>query len=190
MLDLARRCDWHQTHAEQVARLVSDLFDATRSLHGLSTEQRELIEYGSMLHDIGWHIAREKHHKHSQYLILHGDLKNFTREEIGIIANIARYHRKAKPKLSHKQFAKLSPHARKVVKVGAALLRIADGLDRSHSNVVTSLTCNITRKRVEIVLKARGDAELELWGPAASWRFLRGRFQKVIAVRTGVRDKA
>jgi len=178
VLDLARRCDWHQTHAEQVARLVSDLFDCTRSLHGLSTEQRELIEYAAMLHDIGWHIAREQHHKHSRYLILHGDLKNFTREEIGIIANIARYHRKAKPKLSHKQFAKLSQQARKVVKVGAALLRIADGLDRSHSNVVTSLTCNITRKRVEITLKARGDAELELWGARSKRDFFADVFKK------------
>ena len=100
----------------------------------------------------------------SQYLIRHGDLKNFTREEILIIANIARYHRKDKPKSSHKQFSKLSPSAKQVVKVGAALLRVADGLDRSHSGVVTGLSCRMTRKRVEITLKPRGDAELELWG--------------------------
>jgi exopolyphosphatase/guanosine-5'-triphosphate,3'-diphosphate pyrophosphatase len=163
VLDLARRCDWHQSHSEHVARLCLELFDALRPMHGLGTEQRELIEYGALLHDIGWHIARERHHKHSQYLILHGDLKNFTREEIRIIANIARYHRKANPKSSHKGFARLSAQGRRVVRIGAALLRIADGLDRSHSGAVSGLSCRITRKRVEITLKSRGDAELELW---------------------------
>ena len=163
VLDLARRCDWHQSHSEQVARLCVELFDATRPLHGLGTEQRELIEYAALLHDIGWHIAREKHHKHSLYLILHGNLKNFTSEEVRVIANIARYHRKAKPSASHKQFARLSKDARRVVRVGAALLRIADGLDRSHSGVVTGLSCRINGRRVEVTLKARGDAELELW---------------------------
>ena len=82
VLDLARRCDWHQAHSEHVARLCLELFDQLRPLHGLGTEDRELIEYGALLHDIGWHIAREGHHKHSQYLILNGDLKNFADEEV------------------------------------------------------------------------------------------------------------
>ena len=164
VLDLARRCDWHQSHSEQVAKLCLELFDATRPRHGLGAHDRELIEYGALLHDIGWHIAREKHHKHSMYLILHGNLKNFTREEVRIIANIARYHRKAKPSPVHKEYAALSSRARRVVRVGAALLRLADGLDRSHSGVVTALSSRLTHKRLEVTLKARGDAELELWG--------------------------
>jgi exopolyphosphatase/guanosine-5'-triphosphate,3'-diphosphate pyrophosphatase len=164
VLDLGRRCDWHQAHIEQVARLCVELFNVTRALHGLDGKARELIEYGAMLHDIGWHISRDGHHKHSMYLILHGNLLGFSREEVRIIANIARYHRKAAPNLSHKSFARLSRKAQKIVRVGAALLRIADGLDRSHSGVITGLSSRLTRKRVQITLKARGDAELELWG--------------------------
>ena len=108
VLDLARRCGCHQAHHEQVARLCVSLFDQTRSLHGLGTEERELIEYGALLHDIGLHIARERHHKHSQYLILHGNLQNFAREEVRVIASIARYHRKAKPSPKHPEYAALS----------------------------------------------------------------------------------
>jgi exopolyphosphatase/guanosine-5'-triphosphate,3'-diphosphate pyrophosphatase len=175
VLDLARRCDWHQAHSEQTARLCLELCDATKSLHGLDDEARQLVEYGSLLHDIGWHIARDRHHKHSMYLILNGNLRNFSREEVRVIANIARHHRKAPPKISHAEFAKLSPAGRKVVRVGAALLRIADALDRSHSGVVTGLSCRITKKRVEVTLKARGDAELELW----SARSKRALFHKV-----------
>ena len=178
VLDLARRCDWHQTHSEHVARLTAEVFDATRPLHRLGLEQRELIEYGALLHDIGWHIAREGHHKHSQYLILHGNLQNFTREEVRIIASVARYHRKSAPKPSHKQFSKLSSAGKRTVEIGAALLRIADGLDRSHSGVVTGFTTRITRKRVEITLKTKGDAELELWGARSKRKFFEDVFHK------------
>lgn len=164
VLDLARRCDWHQSHSEQVARLVLELFDQTKPVHKLTPEDRELIEYGTLLHDIGWHIGQQRHHKHSMYLILNGGLKNFTRDEVRVIANIARYHRKAKPSVEHSEFARLSAHGRRVVQIGSGLLRVADGLDRSHSSVVSGVRCKLRKKRLEIAVKAKGDAELEIWG--------------------------
>jgi exopolyphosphatase/guanosine-5'-triphosphate,3'-diphosphate pyrophosphatase len=164
VLDLARRCDWHQTHSEQVSQLTLQLFDELRSLHGLGAAERELIEYAAMLHDIGWHIGRKGHHKHSMYLIANGDLKEFSSEEIKVIANITRYHRKSPPKKSHKAYAGLSNHSKRVVNVGAALLRVADGLDRSHASVIQSLSCKIGEKKLKCKLVARSDAEFEIWG--------------------------
>jgi exopolyphosphatase/guanosine-5'-triphosphate,3'-diphosphate pyrophosphatase len=166
VLDLARRYDWHQKHSEQVTSLCLAMFDDLKSLHGLGAQDRELIEYAALLHDIGWHISGKSHHKHSFYLIAHGGLKDFTREEIQIIANIARYHRKNAPKKRHTRYAGLHAHAQKVVDVGAALLRIADGLDRSHASVIKSIHCKIDEKRVRCILDARTDAELEIWGAA------------------------
>jgi exopolyphosphatase/guanosine-5'-triphosphate,3'-diphosphate pyrophosphatase len=164
VIDLARRCDWNQTHSEHVAMLALKLFDELRPLHGLGTLERELIEYAALLHDIGWHIGRKGHHKHSAYLIRHGDLKDFSQEEVAAMANIARYHRKAIPTLDHAEYAALSKRARRIVDVGAALLRLADGLDRSHSSVVTNLRCRIEDSQVRCSVTARVDAELELWG--------------------------
>jgi exopolyphosphatase/guanosine-5'-triphosphate,3'-diphosphate pyrophosphatase len=165
VLDLARRCNWDQAHHEQVARLCTELFDQTLGLHGLGTEERELIEFGALLHDIGLHIAREGHHKHSQYLILNGNLKNFAPEEVRVIANVARYHRKSKPDpTAHPEYAVLSKRGKRVVNIGAALLRIADGLDRSHCGVVSGLKTKVGRHHVTVTVHARGDAELELWG--------------------------
>ena len=163
ILDLGRRCDWHQAHGEHVAKLALQLFDGLKSLHHLSPHDRELIEYGSMLHDIGWHISPEDHHKHGMYLIQHGSLKDFEPEDISVIALLTRYHRKAKPKLSHKGFAELSPKARKTVRVGAALLRVADSLDRTHCAAVSGLKVSVGSNRVKLVLTARGDTEMELW---------------------------
>jgi len=180
VLDLGRRSDWHQGHGDQVAKLCLELFDGTRSLHGLGAAQRELIEYGSMLHDIGWHIARERHHKHSMYLIMNGNLRNFSREEVRIIACIARYHRKAAPKPSHKVFRDLSAQGRQTVRVGAALLRIADGLDRSHSAVITGLSCRVSSKKVVVILKSRGDAELELWAARSKRELFTNVFKRTL----------
>jgi len=163
VIDLARRCDWHKTHSEQAARLALRLFDQLKPLHKLGAIERELLEYGTMLHDIGWHIAREKHQKHSMYLILHGNLQNFTQEEIRIIANLARYHRKAPPSKNHAQFASLSSSARRLVTFGAAILRVADALDRSHSSVISDIDCKIDDRQVKCVLSTRSDAQLEIW---------------------------
>jgi len=140
------------------------LFDELQPLHGLGATERELIEYGALLHDIGWHIGRRGHHKHSMYLILNGDLKNFTPDEIRVIANIARYHRKSAPKKKHDEYASLPGRLRKVVDVGSALLRLSDGLDRSHGSVVQEVRCRIEDDGVQCVLTTRADAELEIWG--------------------------
>lgn len=165
VLDLARRCDWHRTHSLQVARLCLRLFDELRPLHRLGALERDLIEFGALLHDIGWHIAQKAHHKHAMYLILNGDLTaHFSAEEVAVIANIARYHRKRTPTARHESYAALSRRARRIVDVGAALLRIADGLDRSHSSVVNDLRCRLDRGKVACRLDVRGDVELELWG--------------------------
>ena len=181
VLDLARRCEWHQAHHEQVARLCMDRFDQTRSLHGLGRAERELIEYAALLHDIGLHIARERHHKHSQYLILNGNLKGFPREQVRIIANIARYHRKAPPSTRHLEYARLSKRGRRVVNVGAALLRIADGLDRSHCNVVSSLKVKVGRHHVTVTVAAKGDAELELWAGRAKMDLFTKVFERTVS---------
>ncbi len=95
VLDLCRRCEWHKQHSTQVTRLALRLFDELSGLHELGPLDRELLEYASLMHDIGWHIGGKGHHKHSAYLIRHGKLKGFTDEEVETMANIARYHRKA-----------------------------------------------------------------------------------------------
>ena len=164
VLQLARRCNWEQQHSEHVTGLALQLYDQLASLHGLGAKERELIEYGGLLHDIGWHIAGKKHHRHSMYLILHGDLRGFSEDEVGVIANVARYHRKSPPSNDDPLFAELPPKARKVVRVGAAVLRVADGLDRSHNHVVSSLRCRVRDGRITVRLETRGDPALEIWG--------------------------
>jgi len=187
VMDLARRCDWHRTHSEQVTMIALRLFDELKSLHKLGPVERELIEYACLLHDIGWHIGREKHHKHSMYLIANGDLKSFTGEEVQIIANIARYHRRVEPKKKHDAYAALSKPAQRVVDVGAALLRLGDGLDRSHASVITGLNCRTDDERVRCTLTARSDAELEIWGAQRKMKWFEKVFDREITFALAAR---
>ena len=163
VIELAERCGYWPEHAQQVARLALAIFDQTRSVHGLTDRERDWLEVGALLHDIGVHISYERHHRHSYYLIKNGDLRGFDPKEIEIIALIARYHRQATPKKSHEGFAGLGRATRRAVKALAAMLRLAEGLDRSHSQVLAGIDLYPRGDDYLARLRAGGDAELELW---------------------------
>lgn len=159
---LLRRGNTEVLHAAHVARLALELFDKTHALHQLTATEREWLQYGALLHDVGCYVGFSKHHLHSYYLITHGDLTGFSAEEIEVIASIARYHRGKGPREWHENWRRLDPYLRPVVEKLAALLRIADGLDRSHRQLITDVSCRLRSRRVEFDAIARGDCEAEL----------------------------
>jgi exopolyphosphatase/guanosine-5'-triphosphate,3'-diphosphate pyrophosphatase len=163
VVELGERCHYIPAHARQVVKLSLALFDGTRDAHGLGDREREWLEYAALLHDIGGLISYERHHRHSQYLITNGDLRGFEPEEIAIIGLVARYHRQATPKKSHADFAALPRDRRRIVRILAAILRLAEGLDRSHAQVISSLTVAAEADRLLIRVASRGDAQLERW---------------------------
>jgi exopolyphosphatase/guanosine-5'-triphosphate,3'-diphosphate pyrophosphatase len=163
IVELGERCGYWSEHAQQVARLALNIFDQTRSVHGLSDREREWLEYGALLHDVGVHISYERHHRHSYYLIKNGDLRGFDPQEIEVIALIARYHRQATPKKSHEGYADLKGTLRKTVKRLSAMVRLAEGLDRSHAQALAGIDLYPRGDDYLARLRATGDAELELW---------------------------
>ncbi|MGB2716019.1 MAG: Ppx/GppA phosphatase family protein [Vicinamibacterales bacterium] len=163
IVELGERCGYWSEHAQQVARLALAMFDQTRSVHGLGDRERDWLEYGALLHDIGVHISYERHHRHSYYLIKNGDLRGFEPLEIEAIALIARYHRQATPKKSHEGYGDLPGGVRRAVKALAAMVRLAEGLDRSHARALDGIDLYPREDDYLARLRATGDAELELW---------------------------
>jgi exopolyphosphatase/guanosine-5'-triphosphate,3'-diphosphate pyrophosphatase len=163
VIELGERCNYFREHAAQVARLATSLFDQTRALHALTDREREWLEYAAMLHDIGVHISYERHHKHSYYLIKNGDLRGFEPDEIEVIALLARYHRRATPKRKHDDYGGLPRKRRRAIRRLAAILRLAESLDRSHSQPVTSVDLHDRGDDGLLQVRTGGDAELELW---------------------------
>jgi exopolyphosphatase/guanosine-5'-triphosphate,3'-diphosphate pyrophosphatase len=163
IVELGERCGYWSEHAQQVARLALNIFDQTRSVHGLSDREREWLEFGALLHDVGVHISYERHHRHSYYLIKNGDLRGFDPQEIEVIALIARYHRQATPKKSHEGYGDLRGSLRRTVKALSAMVRLAEGLDRSHAQALEGIDLYPRGDDYLARLRATGDAELELW---------------------------
>jgi exopolyphosphatase/guanosine-5'-triphosphate,3'-diphosphate pyrophosphatase len=163
VLSLCRRSNWREHHSVSVARMATELFDGTRSLHGLGPDERELIELAGLLHDIGEHVSRDGHGRHGAYLIEHGGLRGFSPEEIRILSCLTRYHTRGRPRESFPAYEALSEPDRKRTLALLALLRIADGLDVSHSDIVGHLEATVTPAEVVLSARARGEAELEIW---------------------------
>ncbi len=157
---LARRCSWAEDHARHVAHLALELFDKTQELHGLGGDNRELLEYAALLHDIGEHVSPTGHHKHGAYIIQHGQLRGFTPEEVQLLAALARWHRRGEPKSTDEVPLVDVERVRRLV----AILRVADGLDRSRSAAVDDVDVRVGPSLVVVGLRAHGDVELELWG--------------------------
>jgi exopolyphosphatase/guanosine-5'-triphosphate,3'-diphosphate pyrophosphatase len=165
VIALARRCHAPETHSLHVASLALRLFDQTTRLHHLGTSERDWLEYAAILHDVGYLINERQHHKHAYYLITNSDLGGLSGQEIQVVANVARYHRRAVPQMKHEGFDALSPKYKRVVRILSALLRIADGLDRTHFSVVSTLDVRLGAT-VNITVHVTGDAELETWAAA------------------------
>ncbi|MGZ6126467.1 MAG: Ppx/GppA phosphatase family protein [Myxococcales bacterium] len=158
-----RRCAYREEHAEQVAQLSLSLFDQLRGLHRFGEEERALLHAAAMLHDVGAFVSYNRHHKHSYYLLYHADLPGYTDRERELIATIARYHRRSAPKDGHAEFQRLTPQERQVVRHLAALLRVANGLDRGHRRHVRSVTARRRGKAVHIAVVAEKGSDLEVW---------------------------
>jgi exopolyphosphatase/guanosine-5'-triphosphate,3'-diphosphate pyrophosphatase len=166
IIELAERCNYWPEHAAQVARLSLALFDQTRGVHGLTDREREWLEYAALLHDVGVHISYEGHHKHSYYLIKNGDLRGFEPDEVDVIGLVARYHRRATPDSRHGEYGELPRKRRRIVKGLASILRLAESLDRSHSQSLSGVELHDRGKDMLLQVRTTGDAELELWAAA------------------------
>ncbi|MEJ5287023.1 MAG: Exopolyphosphatase [Candidatus Kapaibacterium sp.] len=154
-------------HSNHIKYIALKIFDATRHIHNLGVREREWLEASAILHDVGYLISVEQHHKHSYYIISHCIMPGFTKDEQEIIANIARYHRKSHPKKKHENFQKLPEDKQEIVKKLAGILRIAEGIDRRQVQAVKDIEVVSNGKSVTIkLIPANKDEmpEVELWG--------------------------
>ncbi|AMW06806.1 Ppx/GppA phosphatase family protein [Gemmatimonas phototrophica] len=165
--EFAERCHYEEPHARQVMALSLQLFDAVASRLDLTAADRRILADAALLHDVGYHINYEKHHKHSFHLISHADLLGMSPSEQIMIAHIARYHRGAAPKLKHEGFGHLDkPTRERIVKL-SAILRFADGMDRGHVSAVGTMAVKWAGDALRVTVhesEGATNVRLECWG--------------------------
>jgi len=158
----ARSLHVEETHGRQVQRLAVSLFDQVCGPLDLDPGARDLLASAALLHDVGYVVAFRGHHKHTYRLIAHAQLDGFTPREREIIALVARYHRRTGPKKSHRGWAALGRGDRWLVRRLAAILRIADALDRRHSQRVLDVRCRLTRQKARFAVLSNIEPTVEM----------------------------
>ena len=182
---LGRSYSFEEGHSLQDARLAVRLFDLTADLHRLDDEWRDLLYCAALLHDIGYAQGYESHHKTAYKLISKACLPGLTDREGQIVANIARYHRGAQPKLEHEGFAALDADDREAVEKLGAILRLADGLDRSHTDAVQDLEVWLDGARLVVLVDCPLGCEAEILAGEKKGRWLGDLFGLQVEVRSG-----
>ncbi|HMN10377.1 MAG TPA: Ppx/GppA phosphatase family protein [Gemmatimonadaceae bacterium] len=163
----AERCHYEAPHAQHVRQLALQLFDAVGARLGCGAGDRQILADAALLHDVGYHINYDKHHKHSYHLILHADLLGMSPVEQVVVANVARYHRGAAPRRKHPNFGRLDRATRDRIARLSAILRVADGFDRGHVGAVQRVKVRWTDRALRITAVPDPRARvlrLELWG--------------------------
>jgi exopolyphosphatase/guanosine-5'-triphosphate,3'-diphosphate pyrophosphatase len=184
VLQLARSTTFDEAHARHVAHLATELFDSAGAagVHRLGAEERELLHYAALLHDIGTFLSYTRHHQHTYYLIRNADLVGFDQREIAVMAATAYFHRKALPAPRFEAFAGLDGRSRKVVRRLGAYLRLAEYLDRGHAGAIAHARLRREARSLLLELRTAGDWSLEKW----SLERRRGSLEKALGYPLGV----
>lgn len=160
-LALMRKYDVDVKHALRVASLACSLFDQLRPQHGLPKRDRLLLELAARLHEVGQFINSSGHHRHAYYILAETPILGLSDAELAVVANVARYHRKAPPDLSHECYRGLAERDRQRVRALAGILRVADGLDHDHRQRVVAVTAKPRGSELRLQLRTRGDVTLD-----------------------------
>ncbi|MDZ4168259.1 MAG: Ppx/GppA phosphatase family protein [Coriobacteriia bacterium] len=162
--DLGARFRYDRAHADQVSRLALSLFDQLEDPLALDRSTRSLLESAALLHDVGYYVAYDRHHKHSYHLIAHSALPGLTQRERSMVAAIARYHTKALPKAGHEAWMAVELADRATVRALASLLRIADGLDRGRGERIEGVNVEDDGATTRFLVHGEGDLHAESYG--------------------------
>ncbi len=158
---LANRYHADRSHGQQVRRLCMQLFDQLQELHQLSRHDRLLLKVAAILHEVGTYINPKQHHRHSQYIILNSEIFGLSQHDVEIVGLLARYHRHGAPTTDDRSYAELKLTDRLRVQKLAALLRVADAMERAHSRRITTFTTRLVQRRLELLIPGVRDLTIE-----------------------------
>lgn len=159
---IAKKYHCDENHTEQVRKLALSLFDQMQKEHSLGARERIFLEVAAILHDVGCFISDRSHHKHTQYIIASVEIFGLSRQDLIVISNIARYHRKSPPTRSHITYTSLDRESRVIVSKLAAILRVADALDQDYSMKIKNVKVTKEDEEERFVLEAETDGDLTM----------------------------
>lgn len=182
--DFGRSLRYEENHGRHVRLLSERIFDQLAGPIDLDPGSRDLLSAAALLHDVGYVVSYRGHHKHTYSLLSHAQLEGFTPRERELIALAARFHRRGAPGRRHRAWATLPRDDRRLVARLAAIVRLADALDRRHSRRVRDIRCRVTPGRMILTLVADGDLGVERHAVEEKSDLLGDVLRRKVIVRT------
>ena len=158
---LAERYQSDARHGAHVGQLCERFFIELADLHQLTPHDALLLQVAAILHEVGTYISPRAHHKHSEYIILNSEIFGLDRLDVTLVALIARYHRHSVPRLDHPSYSALSTDDRIRICKLAAILRVADALERTHDQRVSQIEIRRAPNKLRLRLPSIADAAIE-----------------------------
>jgi exopolyphosphatase/guanosine-5'-triphosphate,3'-diphosphate pyrophosphatase len=169
-------------HGRKVADLAAMLFHALQPVHKLPAAAGKLVEAAAYLHDVGHFVSSVAHHKHSWYVVANSDMPGFTDRERLLVAALCRYHRKALPSPAHNAYEPLSVEEKRLLTMAIPIIRLADNLDRSHSQRVQSVDCKFRNGEVVLQVHSDGEIDLETWAAERAGETFRQIYDRTLSI--------
>jgi len=182
---LAKKCNVMDSHYKQVQSFSIKIFDKMKKLHGLGPREKLLLQTAAILHDIGEFVNINYHHEHSFEMISGADIVGLNQIETDIVANLALYHSHKAPSSLDRNYTKLDLYNRLLVSKLTAILRLADALDRSHSQKFDKIDVKITDSELLITISSDENIGLEQWAFKEKGAF----FEEVFGIKAVIRQK-
>jgi len=182
--EIGLKYHFDQAHAEAVTSIALKLFKALQNEHKLSLHYEAILRVASLLHDIGTFISARSHHKHSLYLIRNSDIFGLSERDMTLVSLVARYHRKALPNQVHPEYYKLDRTSKLTVCKLSAILRVADALDRSHTQQCVKPAITITPDTLEIEIPGPANIAIEQIALANKGTYFTQIYGKQVILRT------
>ena len=157
---MAARYNVDESHSQRVADLSLQLFLELQREHALDERYALLLRIAAWLHEVGRFISDRSHHKHSMYIVMNSDLFGLSKTDLALIGLVTRYHRRAMQQSYHEEYTALDRDSRLVVVKLAALLRIADALDRRRAQPLEKIS--FSREGDDFVITVNEPADLTL----------------------------
>ena len=157
---LGEKYDYDEPHCKHTAQLALEIFDHLQPDHHLGSRFRVILNVAALLHEIGYFINNRSMHKHSAYLISHSEIFGLGKDDTRLVGQVARYHRRAIPRSSHTDWSGMPRSERLAVSQMAAILRVADALDRAHNQHVGHIRCVRNKKQLVIEISNVGDLSM------------------------------
>jgi exopolyphosphatase/guanosine-5'-triphosphate,3'-diphosphate pyrophosphatase len=189
-LAMGERYRYDAGHARNVAHLATRLFDDLRAEHGLGERDRLLLEVAALLHDVGIYVNLRGHHKHTQYVLSVAEIFGLSRDDMAIVSNVARYHRRATPQKSHLPYMALDSDARVLVNKLAAILRLANALDADHQQKVKNVRVRPEGGVIAFEVEGVGDLTMERLALLARSDFFQDAFGRRVIFREVTRGES